>query len=87
MGDTGNACKALTGRTEVNVSAHRWEVNVKSDINESEWQGVDWIQLPLHVVGCCEAGDEQCESRCFHNVMVDKPILLGCDAVSLRNWF
>jgi hypothetical protein len=50
VGDTGYACKALIGRTEVNLSAHRWEVNVKPDINELWWQGVDWIQLPLHEV-------------------------------------
>jgi hypothetical protein len=40
MGETRNAYKILVGRP-----MHRWEGNVKIDLRELGWEGVDWIQL------------------------------------------
>jgi hypothetical protein len=50
MGQTRNACKVLIRKTKVSWSAHRLEDNIILDLNEIEWQTVDWIQLTQHKV-------------------------------------
>ena len=40
----------------------RWEDNIKLDLEEIRWEGVDWIGVVWwgqgEVVRCCEHGDE-----------------------------
>jgi len=37
MGEIRNAYKVLSGKTEINQSAHRWEDNIKWYLSETEW--------------------------------------------------
>jgi hypothetical protein len=39
----------------------RWEDNIRMDLREIEWEGVDWIHLAQDrgpVAGSCEHGNE-----------------------------
>jgi len=38
--------------------AHRWGYNIKMNLNEIGWGGVDWMDLAYNVVGSCEHGNE-----------------------------
>jgi hypothetical protein len=48
-GEVSNAYKILVGKLEGNRSLgrprHRWEDNIRADLNEIGWEGVDWIHL------------------------------------------
>lgn len=57
--------QSLGGKPEekipIGISGHRFEGNVKGDLKEIRWEGVDWIVLGQgreQVVGCCESGSE-----------------------------
>jgi hypothetical protein len=44
-----NAYKILVGKPEGRIplgrSRHRWENNIRMDLREIRWEGVDWIHL------------------------------------------
>jgi hypothetical protein len=49
MGKNGNAYRILVGRPEgkrpLGRPRHRWVDNIKRDLREIEWGGMDWIHL------------------------------------------
>jgi hypothetical protein len=49
MGERRGAYRALLekaeGRRQLGRPRRRWEDNIKMDLREVEWQGVDWIDL------------------------------------------
>jgi hypothetical protein len=49
MGEKTNTCTALVGKPEGMIPLgrprHRWENNIKMDLLEIAWGGMDWIHL------------------------------------------
>jgi hypothetical protein len=49
MGKKRNACRILVGKSEgkrpLGRSRHRWVDNIKMDLREIGWDGMDWINL------------------------------------------
>jgi hypothetical protein len=49
MGEKGNEFRILTGKSEgkrpLGRSGRRWEDNIKMDLREIEWGGMNWIDL------------------------------------------
>jgi hypothetical protein len=50
MGERRIACRILVGNTEgkrpLGRPRHRWEDNIKMDLQEVRWEGdIDWIDL------------------------------------------
>jgi hypothetical protein len=49
MGDMRNAYNILAGKREgkrsLGRSRYRWEDNIRTDLKEKEWKGVDWMHL------------------------------------------
>jgi hypothetical protein len=49
MGETRNAYRILVGKPEgkrpLGRPRCRWVVDIKMDLREIEWDGVDWIEL------------------------------------------
>jgi hypothetical protein len=49
MGETRNAYKILVGKTEGNRLLgrlrRRWEDNIRMNLREIWWEGVDWMHL------------------------------------------
>jgi hypothetical protein len=49
MGTTRNAYRKLVGKSEgkrpLGRPRHRWVDNIKMDLREIGWNGVDWIEL------------------------------------------
>jgi hypothetical protein len=49
-GEMRNAYKTLVGKPErkrpFGRPRRRWEDNIKADLKEIGWKGVDWIHLP-----------------------------------------
>jgi hypothetical protein len=49
MGETRNAYRILVGKPEgkrpLERPRRRWVGNIKMDLREIEWNGVDWIEL------------------------------------------
>jgi len=49
MGETRNADRVFVGKCErmgqCGQSRHRWEHNIKMDMKEIGWEGMDWIHL------------------------------------------
>jgi len=43
MGGPRNVYKILVGKPE--RTKHRWEENIRIDLREMGWSGVDWIHL------------------------------------------
>jgi hypothetical protein len=47
MGDRRGACKVLVGRPKgkrtLGRPRHRWKDDIKIDLQEMGWEGVDWI--------------------------------------------
>jgi hypothetical protein len=49
MGETRNAYRILVGKPEakrpLGKPRHRWVGNIKMDLRERGWDGIDWIEL------------------------------------------
>jgi hypothetical protein len=45
MGEKRNACTILVGKPEGKRHRRRWEDNIKMDLREKGWGGMDWIDL------------------------------------------
>jgi hypothetical protein len=49
MGEKRGAYRIFVGRPEgrrpLRRPRHRWEDNIKMDLQEVEWRGMDWIEL------------------------------------------
>jgi hypothetical protein len=49
MGEKRNACRVLVGKPEgkrlLGRPRRRWEYNIKMDLREIGWGGMDWIDL------------------------------------------
>jgi hypothetical protein len=49
MEDLRNACKVLVGKPEgkrpLTRPRRRWEENIRMDLSEVRWEGVDWMHL------------------------------------------
>jgi hypothetical protein len=49
MGKKGNAYRILVGKPEgkkpLGRPRHRWEDNIRMDLKEIGWDGMDWIDL------------------------------------------
>jgi hypothetical protein len=47
MGEKRNACRVLLGKPDGKrpVGRRRWEGNIKMDVREVGWDGVDWIDV------------------------------------------
>jgi hypothetical protein len=49
MREKRNACRILVGKPEgktpLGRPRHRWEDNIKMDLGEIGWGGMDWIDL------------------------------------------
>jgi hypothetical protein len=49
IGEKRNVCRLLVGKTErkrqLGRPSCRWVDNIKMDLGEMEWGGVDWIGL------------------------------------------
>jgi hypothetical protein len=49
MGAKRNACKSLVGKPEgkrpLGIPRRRWEDNIRMDLREIGWGGMDWIEL------------------------------------------
>lgn len=49
MQEKRNACRVLIGKPKLNRllgrPMHRWEGNVKMDLKDLQWKGVDWMYL------------------------------------------
>jgi hypothetical protein len=49
MGEMRNAYNILTGKPEdkrpLGNTRRRWEDNIRMDLREIRWEGVDWTQL------------------------------------------
>jgi len=49
MGERKGICRVLVGKPEdkrpFRKPRHRWEDNIKVDLKEISWKGVDWIDL------------------------------------------
>jgi hypothetical protein len=64
-----NAYRVLVGKPEGKRQLGRprptWVDNIKMDLGEIGWDGVDWIDL-AQVEGLCECGDEPPDSiKCW----------------------
>jgi hypothetical protein len=46
---SGDRCRVFVGKCGGNralrINMHKWENNIKIDLKEIMWGGVDWIQL------------------------------------------
>jgi hypothetical protein len=49
MGDGRGSYRSLVGRPDgrrpIGRTRHRWEDNIKMDLQEMGWRGMDWIEL------------------------------------------
>jgi hypothetical protein len=68
-GEKRNAYRMLVGIPEgkrpLGRTRHRWVDNIKMDLREIGWDGMDWIDLAQDmdlVEGSCEYGDERSSS-------------------------
>jgi hypothetical protein len=45
MGEKKNAYRILVGKRPIERSIRRWEDNIRMDLREIGWGGMDWIDL------------------------------------------
>jgi hypothetical protein len=45
MGETRNAYKILMRKPELGTPRRKWEDNIKMDLGEIGWGGMDWIDV------------------------------------------
>jgi hypothetical protein len=49
MGEKRNSCRVLVGNPErkrpLGRPGHRWEDNIKLNLRQAGWDGMDWIHL------------------------------------------
>jgi hypothetical protein len=53
------------GRRPLGRPRRRWENNIKMDLQEVGWEGVDWIDMARdmgQVAGSCDCGNEPSDS-------------------------
>jgi hypothetical protein len=54
MGEMRNVLRLLVGKLEEKIPLgrprHRWVDNIKMDLGEIKWGGVDWIGLVMNLV-------------------------------------
>ena len=58
---TGFWWRDLMTREPLGTPRHRWECNIKMDLQEVGWGRMDWIDLVQdrdRFSGCCECGNE-----------------------------
>jgi hypothetical protein len=63
MGEGRGAYRILVGRPQgrrpLGRPRRRWEDNIKMDLQEVGWGGMDWVDMAQgQVAGCCECGNE-----------------------------
>jgi hypothetical protein len=63
MGEKRGAYRILVGRPEgrrtLGRPRHRWEDNIKMDLQQVGWgHGLDQLAQDRHVAGSCECGNE-----------------------------
>jgi hypothetical protein len=78
----------LLGRSEgkrlLGSPRHRWEDNIKMDLQEIGCGGMDWIELAQdrHVAGICECGNESsCSIKCGNFLTSCNPVSFSRKAV------
>jgi hypothetical protein len=62
----------LNGKGPLGRLRHRWMDNIKMDLGEIGWHGVDWIGLAqdrVHVEGCYESDNEPSSSIKYREVL------------------
>jgi hypothetical protein len=65
-GETINAFRLLVGKPKGKRTGHRWSYNIKIDLREIGWGGVDWIVLSEELESYCECGNEpSCSIKCW----------------------
>jgi hypothetical protein len=75
MGEKRNACRILVGKPEgvrpLGIPRRRWVDNIKIDLREIEWGGMDWISLAedRDQRRACEHGNEPSGSIKFWEVL------------------
>jgi len=37
--------RAVVGKPEGETTRRRWEANIKTDLQDMRWEGIDWIDL------------------------------------------
>jgi hypothetical protein len=49
------------GKRPLNKPRSRWENNIRMDLSEIRWEGVDWMHVSGYesVAGCCEHGNDE----------------------------
>jgi hypothetical protein len=61
MGERRGAHKVLVGKPDgqrpLGISRHRWEDNIKTDLQEVGYGGLDRIDLAQKVTGICECSN------------------------------
>jgi hypothetical protein len=69
-GGRRGTCSLLVGKPEEKRSLgrprNRWADNIKMDLVEIGWSGMDWIDLPQDRYSSCEHGNEPSSSiKCW----------------------
>jgi hypothetical protein len=57
MGQKRDLCRVLVGKTEGKRTRHRWEDNIKMELQEVGCGGIKWFEM-AQMVGTCECGKE-----------------------------
>jgi hypothetical protein len=58
-GEKGLHIRVFTeGKRPLGRPRRRWKDNIRMDLREIGWRGMDWIDLAQAVEGCCEHGNE-----------------------------
>jgi hypothetical protein len=82
MGETRNAYRILVGMPEgkrpLGRPRRRWVDNIKMDLRETEWDGMDWIEL----------AQDRDQWRALVNAVMNLRVPYNCCEFSewLQNW-